>query len=141
MLDIAGLDHIVIRAREPRVLIAFYRDVLGMTVERETAPEVGLTQLRAGRSLIDVVDAASELGRGGGPPPGPGPNVDHFCLRVRDFDAGPIRAHLAAHGIAAGEVAIRYGADGWGPSIYLADPEGNRLELKGPPEAEPASGG
>lgn len=135
MLAFEGLDHIVIRARDPCALIAFYRDVLGMTVERQTAPEVGLTQLRAGRSLIDIVGVDSELGRGGGPPPGPGPNVDHFCLRVGDFDPTRIRADLAAHGVACGEVATRYGADGWGPSIYLEDPEGNRIELKGPPPA------
>jgi len=41
---------------------------------------------------------------------------------------------LKSHGIEA-EIKSRYGADGDGPSIYLRDPEGNGVELKGPPSA------
>jgi glyoxylase I family protein len=41
---------------------------------------------------------------------------------------------LAKHGIDAGEVRRRYGAQGYGSSIYIADPDGNTVELKGPPE-------
>ena len=33
----------------------------------------------------------------------------------------------------AGPLESRFGAEGEGPSIYLKDPEGNALELKGPP--------
>ena len=54
-------------------------------------------------------------------------------LRVEPFDEAAIRAELAHHGVAAGAVELRYGAEGEGPSIYLADPEGNVVELKGPP--------
>ena len=118
---IAGIDHIVLRAREPSRLIGFYRDVLGCPVEREQ-PDIPLTQLRAGRSLIDVVPA----GKGGA---GAG-TLDHFCLTIAPFDASALRAWLAAHGVAAGESASRYGAEGEGPSLYIEDPEGNRLELK-----------
>ena len=120
------LDHVVLRAREPARLVAFYRDVLGCTLEREQ-PKFGLTQLRAGRSLIDVVDATKAR------PAADGRNMDHFCLRVEPFDAGAIAAHLRAHGVEPGETGSRYGAEGEGPSIYLADPEGNVVELKGPP--------
>ena len=121
------LDHVVLRAREPARLVAFYRDVLGCTLEREQ-PKFGLTQLRAGRSLIDVVDATKAR------PAADGRNMDHFCLRVEPFDAGAIAAHLRAHGVEPGETGSRYGAEGEGPSIYLADPEGNVVELKGPPD-------
>ncbi|HYB11860.1 MAG TPA: hypothetical protein VEG67_00220, partial [Myxococcota bacterium] len=90
---------------------------------------------RAGTSLIDLVDARGALGKLGGPPPGPsGRNVDHVALRIARFDEAQIRAHLAAHGVAAGEVGIRYGAEGNGPSMYIQDPDGNTIELKGPPE-------
>ena len=79
---------------------------------------------------------AATLGRQGGAPSGAeGRNVDHFCLRVEPFDAEAIRAHLEARGIDAGEVARRYGAEGMGPSIYIQDPDGNTVELKGPPES------
>jgi glyoxylase I family protein len=74
------------------------------------------------------------LGRQGGAAPGAqGRNLDHFCVRVEPFDADAIRAELRAHGFAPGPVEMRYGAEGNGPSIYVPDPEGNVVELKGPP--------
>jgi len=87
-----------------------------------------LAQLRAGRTLIDIVpdDAAVASSRMAGA------NLDHLCLRVEPFDAGAIARHLAAHGVDCGEEASRYGAEGRGPSVYLNDPEGNGVELKGP---------
>ena len=91
-------------------------------------------QLRAGDSLIDLVDVAGELGRKGGAAPGNGGrNLDHLCLRVEPFDPGALSSHLVAHGVVPGEVRERYGAEGYGPSMYVADPEGNVVELKGPP--------
>ncbi len=128
------LDHVVIRARDVGRMVRFYGEVLGCPVERELA-EIGLVQLRAGDALIDLVDVDGELGRVGGAPPGrEGRNLDHFCLRVEPFDPAALARHLAAHGIEAGPVQRRYGAEGFGPSIYIQDPEGNTVELKGPPE-------
>jgi catechol 2,3-dioxygenase-like lactoylglutathione lyase family enzyme len=93
-----------------------------------------LIQLRAGTALIDLVPVDGKLGAAGGAPPGKdGRNLDHFCLRVEPFDESAIRAQLARHGYAAGPVEKRYGAEGEGPSIYVTDPEGNVVELKGPP--------
>ena len=128
------LDHVVLRASDPVGMEAFYREVLGCTVEKRQA-EIGLLQLRAGRSLIDLVDVAGRIGRlGGGPPAAEGRNMDHLCLRVEPFDRDAIVAHLTAHGVRIGEFGTRNGAEGEGPSQYLFDPEGNMVELKGPPE-------
>jgi catechol 2,3-dioxygenase-like lactoylglutathione lyase family enzyme len=92
-----------------------------------------LVQLRAGRSLIDLVPVDGKLGRAGGAAPGvEGRNLDHFCFRVEPFDEAAIRRQLDAHGVAAGPVESRYGAEGVGPSLYVTDPEGNVVELKGP---------
>jgi len=133
-MQIVGLDHVVLRARDLRRMTWFYCDVLGCSVER-TVDELGFIQLRAGEALIDLVSVDGELGRrGGAGPGGEGRNLDHFCLRIEPFDLGALVSHLAAHGIVAGEVRRRYGAEGYGPSLYLADPEGNTVELKGPPE-------
>ena len=111
----------------------FYCDVLGCKVER-ARQDIGLIQLRAGQSLIDLVPVDGELGSKGGAAPGvEGRNLDHFCLRVEPFDVEAIQRHLADHSIPAGAVEQRYGADGTGPSIYVTDPEGNVVELKGPP--------
>lgn len=122
MIRIADIDHVVLRVAELGPMVAFYRDVLGCPVER-VQPEIGLWQLRAGRGLIDLVP---------GREPGPGRNMDHVCLRVEPWNAGAIRVHLEAHGVAAGAVAERFGAEGRGPSLYITDPEGNTVELKGP---------
>ena len=125
---VQGIDHIVLRVRQLPRALAFYREVLGCPLEREQ-PELGLTQLRAGRSLIDLVTIDGPLG--GGEPPGEGRNVEHFCLTLAPFDEPRLIAWLAAHGIAAGEPALRYGAQGEGRSIYIEDPDGNHVELKG----------
>jgi catechol 2,3-dioxygenase-like lactoylglutathione lyase family enzyme len=134
---IKNLDHVVLRTRDVPKMIAFYRDVLGCSVER-TLEAFGLVQLRAGASLIDLVDTAGPIGQAKGAPPGDGgANMDHFCLRLEAFDESAIRAQLATHGLKAGRVEDRYGADGTGCSIYIRDPEGNTVELKGPPKTGP----
>lgn len=134
-ITLRDIDHIVLRAIDQTALARFYCDVLGCTIERNQA-EIGLLQLRAGRSLIDLVSIDGKLGRMGGAAPGrEGRNVDHFCLRVEPFDVDAIRAHLEAHGVKIGDFGSRYGAEGEGPSLYLDDPEGNTVELKGPPYA------
>ncbi len=131
---ILGLDHVVLRVRELEAALRFYREVLGCTLERRQEA-IGLYQLRAGAALIDLVTLDGELGRQGGAGPGAqGRNMDHLALRIEPFDEPALRAHLAAHGITAGETARRYGAEGMGPSLYLQDPDGNTVELKGPPE-------
>ena len=127
------LDHIVLRAIDPAAMQEFYCRVLGCTVERRQ-DEIGLVQLRAGASLIDLVGMDGKLGRAGGAAPGKeGYNVDHICLAVEGYDEAAIRAHLEAHGVRVGESGSRYGAEGEGPSLYLYDPQGNMVELKGPP--------
>lgn len=129
-----GLDHVVLRVADLPRALAFYREVIGCTVEREQA-SIGLTQLRIGASLIDLVTLDGQLGRIGGPGPGrEGRNMDHFAVQVTPFDEAAIRAHLAEHGVEVAASGQRYGAEGEGPSIYVEDPDGNTVELKGPPE-------
>lgn len=127
-----GIDHIVLRVRDLDRMLNFYRDVLGCSLERVQA-EIGLYQLRAGRTLIDLVTIDGKLGRAGGAAPGPeGRNMDHFCLELDRFDEEEIIAHLDQHSVSIGTAGRRYGAQGEGASLYLTDPEGNMLELKAP---------
>jgi catechol 2,3-dioxygenase-like lactoylglutathione lyase family enzyme len=133
MITVRDIDHLVLRVVDLERMLDFYTRALGCSVERRQEA-LGLIQLRAGRSLIDLVPVDGPLGRAGGAAPGrEGRNLDHFCLRVEPFDEAAIRAHLASCGVEAGPLEQRYGAEGSGPSIYLADPEGNTVELKGPP--------
>lgn len=132
MIKLSHIDHIVLRVIDLDAMMHFYCSVLGCTVERRQ-DAIGLVQLRAGSCLVDLVPVDGKLGRLGGAAPGAqGRNLDHVCFRVELFDAGAIHAHLASHGVAAGPVEARYGAEGQGPSIYIQDPEGNTVELKGP---------
>ena len=135
MIHIRDIDHIVLRAIDLPAMLRFYCDALGCRIERRQ-DEIGLIQLRAGRSMIDLVPLDGKLGRAGGAAPGKqGHNVDHMCFRVEPFDEPAIRAHLASLDITAGPTESRFGAEGEGPSIYLSDPQGNVVELKGPPSA------
>ncbi len=132
MHRILGIDHIVLRVVDAVDMERFYCDALGCEVVRREE-KVGLIQLRAGAALIDLVPVDGELGRDGGAAPGAeGRNLDHFCLRVEPFDPDSLRGHLAGFGVEAGPVKSRVGAEGRGDSIYFNDPEGNRIEFKGP---------
>jgi glyoxylase I family protein len=132
-IAIREIDHVVLRVVDLARMQRFYHEVLGCEEVRRQ-DEIGLVQLRAGSAMLDLVPVDGKLGRSGGAAPGrEGRNVDHVCFRVEPFGEAAIRAHLAAHGVDAGPVESRFGAEGEGPSIYLHDPEGNMIELKGPP--------
>ncbi|EKO3977387.1 VOC family protein [Vibrio fluvialis] len=129
MIKIHGLDHIVLRTTKLDQMLHFYQTILGCQLEREL-PQ-GLTQLRAGNALIDIVTVDSELGQlGGKAPEQDGRNVDHFCLQITPVDEGELATFLDGHNIAHSDFAKRYGAQGFGRSVYLDDPEGNVVELK-----------
>ena len=130
-IEIRGLDHVVLRVGDVERSLRFYCGALGCVEERRVEA-LGLVQLRAGSALIDLVAVDSPLGRLGGPAAGDtARNLDHFALQLVRFDEAALRAQLEAHGVAAGEVAERYGAQGLGPSLYVRDPDGNVVELKG----------
>ncbi len=129
-IEIKSLDHVVLRTSNLDAMLHFYRDILGCPVERELA-ELGLTQLRAGTALIDVVTVESELGQlGGKPPQQNGRNIDHFCLQLGPFEESELIRYLRENDIQTEDFAKRYGAQGFGRSLYINDPEGNVVELK-----------
>jgi catechol 2,3-dioxygenase-like lactoylglutathione lyase family enzyme len=137
MVKIRGIDHVVLRVRDIDAMRRFYCDVLGAE-HVAWRPEFGMSHLRAGSSMIDLITIDGPLGKAGGAAPASeGRNMDHFCLRVDAFDMQAIVAHLERHGARVGEVRQRFGAEGNGPSIYLTDPEGNTVELKGPSDGQP----
>jgi glyoxylase I family protein len=129
-----ALDHVVLRVRDLEASVAFYCDVLGCTLDK-VQEKIGLWQVRAGASLIDLIPLDGRLGRiGGAGPQKEGRNLDHFAIQIAPFDEPAIRAYLEAHAVTIAESGRRYGAEGDGPSIYVLDPDGNTVELKGPPE-------
>ena len=125
-LKLREIDHVVLRVTDMERMVRFYADVLGAEWVAYR-PKFKMTHLRAGGSMIDLVAGEARTGF----------NMDHFCLRVEPFDEAAIVAHLRSHGVAVGDVRTRYGAEGNGTSIYLTDPEGNQVELKGPSDGKP----
>jgi len=131
MIRIRMIDHIVLRTENTADMVHFYTDVLGCKLERTLPAATGLIQLRAGKSLIDIVDVDSELGRpGGGPPTVTENNLDHFCVQIEALDQRQLTDWLVTKGVEASEFEVRYGAEGFGPSIYIQDPDGNTVELR-----------
>ena len=131
MISVSLIDHIVLRTQNTQSMVRFYSNVLACEVERTTPQSTGLIQLRAGQSLIDIVDVNSELGRnGGGAPTKSENNLDHFCLRIKKIAANELLQWLKQHGIDSTNPEIRYGAEGFGPSVYINDPDGNTIELR-----------
>jgi glyoxylase I family protein len=126
MLKLRGIDHVVLRVKDIEAMRRFYCDVLG-AAHVAYRPEFRMSHLRVGNAMIDLVEAD----------PGQGRNMDHLCLRVEPFDQGAIVSHLEKHRVAVGKIASRFGAEGNGVSIYLTDPEGNTVELKGPSDGKP----
>ncbi len=127
-----GIDHILLLVKGMKPAVRFYTDVLGCKIEGKL-PQYGMLQLRAGSALIDLVDVSVPQAAWAVPPVAGGRNLDHFCITIDVYDESKIRAYLAARGVAIGEAGSRYGAEGEGPSLYINDPEGNVVELKGPP--------
>ncbi len=126
-----SIDHVVLLVRDMAEAQRFYEQVVGCTVDR-SLPEYGMLQLRAGESLIDLVDIGSAQGEWARPEVEGGRNMDHVCISTGPCGQQEMRAHLARHGVAIIEEGIRYGANGDGMSFYIADPSGNQIELKGP---------
>ena len=129
---VQGIDHLLLLVNGMSAALAFYRDVLGCSVEAEL-PEHGMVQLRAGAALIDLVDLAAREGQWARPEVAGGRNLDHLCIALAKHDERQLRSHLAAHGVDIIEEGVHRGARGDSVSFYVRDPSGNTIELKGPP--------
>lgn len=130
--NLQRLDHVVLRVRDMQNSLRFYTQIVGCDIAKQR-PDLGLVHLRAGASMIDLVDVNGVLGKKGGETPDPQrQNVDHVCLRIDPFNEDALLTYLRSQGIDVDPAESRYGAEGDGPSIYFSDPDGNRVELKGP---------
>ena len=131
---LAGIDHVVLLVDDMAAAQAFYLGVIGCTLEK-ALPQYGMVQLRAGASLVDLVDISGEPGAWARPDRPGGRNVDHVCLATGPWDEAAMRAWLAANEVEIIEEGVNNGARGESLSFYVRDPAGNTIELTGPPEA------
>lgn len=136
-LEISQLDHVVLRVTDLERSIRWYTDVLGCEVARRVDP-IGFAQMRIGRSMIDLAAYDGKVGaERGGPPVAAGPNLHHFCLKIERFDEAALVAYFTDKGVVPFDICKRFGAEGYGPCLYIEDPDGNWIELKGPSEPPP----
>ncbi|MEW6128840.1 MAG: VOC family protein [Acidobacteriota bacterium] len=136
MFEIQQLDHLVIRVRNLETMVQFYCEVVGCSMDKRNE-DLGLAHLRAGKSMIDLISVDGKLGLAGGKAPeNEGHNLDHLCLRIEPFDLASLLAHLQKHRVEASALYHNYGAEGYGPSLYIRDPEGNTIEFKGAPDPQ-----
>ena len=129
-----GIDHILLLVNGMKPAVRFYTDVLGCTVEG-ALPQYGMLQLRAGAALIDLVDISAPEAGWAKPPVAGGRNFDHLCLALGAHDEAKLRRHLARHHVEIIEEGVHGGSRGESLSLYVRDPSGNVIELKGPPPA------
>ena len=128
-----GVDHLVFLVADMARALAFYEDVLNCR-PGFSYPDLGMEQVWFGNALIVLWDTGHPGAAGAVPPVSGGRNVDHVCLACGPFDHQTLRAHLAASGVEIEREAMHGGARGMGASFYVRDPDGNKIEIKGPPE-------
>jgi catechol 2,3-dioxygenase-like lactoylglutathione lyase family enzyme len=118
---ITGLSHACFHVSDLEKSIEFYRDRLGLKVAFDlNIPKANLrgVYLHAGeRTFI-------ELFQGAPVPTPPNASYRHVCLEVDDIQA-TVR-ELRGRGVEVGEVKL--GGDS-SYQAWLADPDGNRIEL------------
>ena len=127
-----GIDHILLLVKGMQPTVRFYTKVLGCTIEGRL-PQYGMLQLRAGSALIDLVDIADSRAAWAVPQVAGGRNLDHLCLALGAHDEEKLRRHLARHRVEIVEEGMHAGSRGESLSLYVRDPSGNVIELKGPP--------
>lgn len=130
--SLVGLDHVVFLVDDMPKALKFYSDVLGCQ-PGYSYPALGMEQVWCGNSLIVLWDTTHPGAASAVPPVAGGRNVDHVCINLSPVDQHALVAHLNAHQVKIDRIAFHGGARGMGNSVYVFDPFGNKLELKGPP--------
>ena len=118
---VTGIDHIVVDAADPLVVVDWYVDVLGLEPERVEEfrrGEVFFPSVRIdATTIIDVFPSEPT-----------GENYNHICLLLSDADIEAVAAHPSLD-VIEGPVT-RWGAQGDAQSVYVRDPVGNTVELR-----------
>jgi catechol 2,3-dioxygenase-like lactoylglutathione lyase family enzyme len=130
VMKVKGFDHLVLSVQDVDRSLKFFQDILGLKAERLEEYRKGEAPFPSVRlsatSVIDLVRSKE---------PRHGQNVDHFCLIVEPTDLEALASGLKGKGVeVVGTTGRRWGAQGWGVSLYIKDPDGNTIELKCHPE-------
>lgn len=124
MLQIIGLDHIVLRVSNVERSLDWYTDQLGLAPVRVAEWRAGACPFPSVRicegTIIDLIAGDVDLGRR---------NLDHFCMVVSASDLAAVRRSGEFEIVRDPDVEL-YGAQGYADGLYISDPDGNEIELR-----------
>ena len=122
-IEVAGIDHVVINVADAERAMRWYQKHLGFEPERYgewLSGKAPFLSMRVNElTVIDLLEADRS-----------GENVDHisFCITGSLEDLATEDVEIVR------EFESVYGAMGWGPALYIRDPDGNVIELKQYPD-------
>jgi catechol 2,3-dioxygenase-like lactoylglutathione lyase family enzyme len=121
-----GIDHIALVTKKLASMKSFYLE-LGLTLEQEGKAKAGynVVTLRAGESLIDLFEASPT-----NPAPAANLSEEHFCLSATGSSIYDVIATLKRKGLDPTQAEVNNGSKGKGLSIWVRDPDGNKVEIK-----------
>ena len=120
-----GLSELILRVRDVPRAVAFYRDVVGLAVEREPSATWAWLWTGTPGSLPRLGLTSQPLSYGAAHCGGPA----HFAIAIRRAAIPAEKARLESLGVAV-EGPVTF--DSWGAdSIYFSDPDDHRVELCG----------
>ena len=110
-VPVQGIEEIVFEVDDLDRSVAFYQDVIGLPLHSRGPEEAWF---RAGEQFLGVFKKGRE---GGG---------EHFAFRIAEEDIDRAKQQIEAQGCQA--ETLDYSG---GPSVYVRDPDGNKIELHG----------
>ena len=127
MFAYKGVDHIALVTKKLSAMKSFYTEGLGLTLEQEGKAKAGYNTvtLRAGESLIDLFEASPT-----NPAPPANLSEEHICLSATGSSIYDVIATLKRRGLEPTQAEVNSGAKGKGLSIFVRDPDGNKVEIK-----------
>ena len=127
-----GLSELILRVKDVGRAVTFYRDVVGLAVERDDSPAWAWLWTGSPGALPRLGFTSKPLSYGAAHCGGPA----HFAIAVPRGAIAAEKARLESLGLAV-EGPVTFA--GWkAESIYFSDPDDNRVELCGFEHLDPA---
>ena len=124
MIQVTALDHIVLRVSDVQRSLDWYITRLGLApvrVDEWRAGQCPFPSVRVSAgTIIDLIPGDVDHARR---------NLDHFCMVVSADDLAEVRSSDEFTIVRDPDFEL-YGARGYADGLYIADPDGNEIELR-----------